>query len=82
MNWYNCHLYFTKQSTKTKSLNTNNQKCKKKKSDKNQDSIQIIKIAKRNRYKRTNEQLYSKPLQPFLKGTETKYEMNLPMRVH
>ena len=65
MNWYNCHLYVTKQSTKTKSLNTNNQKCKKKKkkkSDKNQDSIQIIKIAKRNRYKRTNEQLYSKPL--------------------
>ena len=46
------------------------------------DSIQIIKNAKRNRHKRTNEQLYSKPLYPFLKGTETKYKMNLPTRVN
>ena len=38
-------------------------------------SIQIIKNAKRNRYKRTNEHLYSRPLIPSLKGTETKYEM-------
>ena len=32
-------------------------------------------MQKRNRYKQTNEHLYSKPLQPFLKGTETKHEM-------
>ena len=38
-------------------------------------SIQIIKNAKRNRYKRTNEHWYSRPLIPSLKGTETKYEM-------
>ena len=38
-------------------------------------SVQIIKNAKRNRYKRTNEPWYSRPLRPFLKGTETKYEM-------
>ena len=37
--------------------------------------MQIIKNTKRNRYKRTNEQWYSRPLWPFLKGTETKYEM-------
>ena len=37
--------------------------------------MQIIKNAKRNRYKRTNEHWYSRPLWPFLKGTETKYEM-------
>ena len=38
-------------------------------------SMQIIKNAKRNRYKRTNEHWYSRPLWPILKGTETKYEM-------
>ena len=38
-------------------------------------SIQIIKNAKRNRYKRTNQHLYPKPLESFVKRTETKYEM-------
>ena len=38
-------------------------------------SIQIIKNTKRNRYKRTNEHLYSQPLESFVKRTETKYEM-------
>ena len=38
-------------------------------------SIQVIKNAKRNKYKRTKEQWYSRPLWPFLKGTETKYQM-------
>ena len=38
-------------------------------------SIQIIKNAKSNGYKRTNEHWYSRPLWLFLKETETKYEM-------
>ena len=55
---------------------------KKRNRQKPKDSIQIIKNAKRNRYKRTNEQQYSKALKHFLSGTETKYEMNLPTRVN
>ena len=47
----------TKQSMKTKSLSTNNQKCKKK-------QVQTSK-----------QDWYSRPLWPFLKGTETKYVM-------
>ena len=42
----------------------------------------IIKDAKGKRYKRTSEQLYPKPLQPFNKRTEIKYEMNIPTRVN
>ena len=38
-------------------------------------SVQIIKNAKWNKYKRTNEHWHSKPLWLFLKGTATKYQM-------
>ena len=64
-------LSVTKQSMKTKSFNVNNQskmqkKKKKKQKKKNRknpkDLIHIIQNTKRNRYKRTNKHLYSKPL--------------------